>query len=463
MPYFINDSNADCSGWAVEKEDGEVIGCHSTKQDAIDQMVAVSIAEDMEPGGERALPANYRPALEDNVPAGRACGNCFFYDESNTQDDMAFCTRWDEYVRGDYYCNAWQANETRAVEVPAYVRSAARRGLELRREGYGGDGLTQGTIREARDMAAGRMSDDKVIRANAWAARHRVDLQAAKNSNSDDPEWPGPGAVAHYLWGINPLNPGPARRWLERQADRIKADRNQMSNIETREIHVDDLELRESSEGRTFMGYAAVFNSDSEPLPFTERINPGAFKRTLSSRNNIKMFVNHNDDQVLATTRSGTLRLREDSRGLFAEADLPNTTYGNDLAELLRTRVVDSMSFGFSVPNGGDEWSDDGATRTLNEIRLHEVSVVTGWPAYPATTATIRKLDQLAQRTQQDADALADALSALEAGETLDDSQASILRNVVDTLAPEPEQVEKEPTVPLSVLRQQLDLIYKTI
>lgn len=235
------------------------------------------------------------------------------------------------------------------------------------------------------------------------------------------------------------------------------------SNIETREIHVDDLELRESSEGRTFMGYAAVFNSDSEPLPFTERISQGAFKRTLSSRNNIKMFVNHNDDQVLATTRSGTLRLREDSRGLFAEADLPNTTYGNDLAELLRTRVVDSMSFGFSVPNGGDEWSDDGATRTLNEIRLHEVSVVTGWPAYPATTATIRKLDQLAQRTQQDAEALSDAISALEAGETLDDSQASILRNVVDTLAPEPEKIEKEPSVPLSVLRQQLDLIYKTI
>lgn len=408
MPYFISDSNPDCSGWAVEKEDGEVIGCHTTKQDAIDQMIAVSIAEDMEPGGERT-------------------------------------------------------NENRAVDVPAYVARAARRGLELRREGYGGDGLTQGTIREAREMAAGRMSDDKVIRANAWAARHAVDLDAPKNSNADNDEWPGPGAVAHYLWGIDPLNPEPARRWLERQAERIMADRSHMSNIETREIHVADLELRETSNGRTFAGYAAVFESNSEPLPFIERIKPGAFTRTLSSRNNIKMFVNHNDDQVLATTRSGTLRLREDSRGLFAEADLPNTTYGNDLAELLRTRVVDSMSFGFSVPAGGDEWSDDGSTRTLNEIRLHEVSVVTGWPAYPATTAMIRKIDQLAKRTQQNADDLADAISALEAGESLNDTQASLLRNVVDTLAPEPEMMEKEPSVPLSVLRQQLDLIYKAI
>lgn len=54
MPYYISNKNSDCSGgWAVEKEDGEVIGCHNTKQDAIDQMVAVSIEENLEPGGER--------------------------------------------------------------------------------------------------------------------------------------------------------------------------------------------------------------------------------------------------------------------------------------------------------------------------------------------------------------------------------------------------------------------------
>ena len=74
MPYFITDKSPDCSGWATVKEDGEVIGCHTTKQDAIDQMIAVSIAEDIEPGGERALPDNYRPALAPDVPEGRACG-----------------------------------------------------------------------------------------------------------------------------------------------------------------------------------------------------------------------------------------------------------------------------------------------------------------------------------------------------------------------------------------------------
>jgi hypothetical protein len=44
MPYFISDQAEGCNGWATVKEDGEVIGCHSTKQDAIDQMVAVSLA-----------------------------------------------------------------------------------------------------------------------------------------------------------------------------------------------------------------------------------------------------------------------------------------------------------------------------------------------------------------------------------------------------------------------------------
>lgn len=55
MPYYITQDAADCNGWAVIKDDGESIGCHSSKQDAVDQMVAVSIAEDIEPGGERSL------------------------------------------------------------------------------------------------------------------------------------------------------------------------------------------------------------------------------------------------------------------------------------------------------------------------------------------------------------------------------------------------------------------------
>ena len=57
MPYYISNdpSVVDCTpskSWGVVKEDGETVACHATKQDAINNMVAVSIAEDLEPGGE---------------------------------------------------------------------------------------------------------------------------------------------------------------------------------------------------------------------------------------------------------------------------------------------------------------------------------------------------------------------------------------------------------------------------
>jgi HK97 family phage prohead protease len=471
MPYFITDQSADCSGWATIKDDGEVLGCHESKADAIAQMVALSLAEGIDPGGERALPENYRPALALDVPEGRACGNCFFYDESNVQGDKAFCTRWNEYVSGAYYCNAWQPDveqdrtaptiiETRATP-PNYMQSAAARGLELRREGFAGDGVTDKTVREAREIADGNISDDKIIRAFAWSQRHAVDLRAPKNNDPDHPEWPGAGAVAHYLWGINPLNPGPAIRFLERESNRLQG-RTTMSDLEIRTIDTEPLELRAAAngDGMTFMGYAARYDSPSLPLPFTERIAPGAFTRSLKSRNDIKMFVNHSDLHVLASTRAKTLRLDDRTDGLFVEADLPDVTYANDLRVLIERGDVSTMSFGFSTVR--DSWSDNGAERTLQEVRLHEVSVVTSTAAYPATTASVRNLRLIAHRTATDFDALTDAIAALELGE-LSDDQASLLRTVVDSAAGKLEEVPAEANVPMGILMNKLDLIAKQL
>ena len=339
------------------------------------------------------------------------------------------------------------------------MQTAAARGLELRRDGFGGDGLTEGTIRDAREIAAGRMSDDKIIRANAWAARHAVDLEASQNSNASADGWPGAGAVAHYLWGINPLNPQPAREWLARETQRLQDERTAMTHLEIREMRVADLEMREYEEGipATFTGYAAVFNSDSEPLPFIETIAPGAFARSLKSRNDVRMYVNHDDNMVLASRRSGTLVLEEDSRGLKVTATMPDTSYARDLVTLMRDGIVDSMSFGFSVPRGGDEYSADGMQRRLNEVRLHEVSVVTGVPAYAATSAMVRKVAGLAHRTATTPDDLADAMNALLEGNVTPD-QADLLRAVVNTVAP-----ETTPDASLEVLRERLELTAKAL
>lgn len=499
MPYFITDSAEGCSGWATIKDDGEVIGCHTTKQAAIDQMVAVSIAEDMEPGGERALPDNYRPALADDVPEGRACGNCFFYDDDVVSEDgtKAYCRKWDEFVDGGYYCNAWQPDDhmddmdeddddLRAInqDAPAYMRAAARRGLAYYADGLGGDGLVEKTIRDARLMADGQVSDDKWIAIAAWIARHLVDLDSPDaNPNSDN--YPSAGVVAHLLWGS-----GPTKRQAQRALDyaqgvveRIRAEertandlqnekwrtialnlnkdeRQQMTTTVERRVNTVEFDVRAaeaSSDGMSFTGYAAVFNSPSEPLPFTEVIKEGAFKRSLKSRNEIKLFMNHNTDVVLGSTRAGTLQLTEDSRGLLAQAQLPDTTAGRDLSVLMKRGDVSSMSFGFSVPPKGDSWSSDGATRELHQVRLHEVSIVTGFPAYEATTASVRSLNILAERTAVDVDTLSDAILKLEAGETLDDAHADLITEVVSKLrADQPTQTDL-----LEIKRKQLDLMLK--
>jgi len=240
-----------------------------------------------------------------------------------------------------------------------------------------------------------------------------------------------------------------------------------MSKMETRTFTVDDIEVRQAPEGMSFEGYAAVFNSPSEPLPFTETIAPGAFARSLKSRNNVFLLVNHDAARPLASTRSKTMTLEEDGRGLLVKATLPDTTDGRDLAVLLgaggNPRVIDSMSFGFSVPRGGDKWNEDGSQRTLQQVRLHETSIVT-FPAYQATSAAVRSLDMLAEATGEDADALNGALEALERGATLTMDQAGLLSAVVAKLSPVPEPAV-EPVAhdvsQINLLKTKLDLAFK--
>ena len=347
--------------------------------------------------------------------------------------------------------------EVRAENIPQYIRDAAARGLELRREGFGGDGLTDQTIREARLMADGEMSDDKVIRANAWAARHAVDLEAPSNTNPEDDGWPGNGAVAHYLWGIDPLDPDPARNWLERETARIRSERFIMSDVEIRTFDAAICEVRSEGDGMTFGGYAWRYNEPSLPLPFTERIAPGAFTRTLRSKNDIRAYVNHDDTRLLGSTRAKTLKIEDRADGGYVEIALPDTSDGRDIRALVARGDITGMSFGFSTVK--DSWSADGGERTLLEVRLHEVSVVTAVPAYPSTTASVRNLRVIAKRTDTDAAQLAEAISALEAGE-LNEDQAGILRKVVDSAAGiQP----KESGVPVELLMKQLDLLAKAM
>jgi uncharacterized protein len=219
-------------------------------------------------------------------------------------------------------------------------------------------------------------------------------------------------------------------------------------------------EIRTDGDGNTFVGYAAKFNVPSEPLPFTERIAPGAFGKSLRQRTkDVRLYVNHNSDMVLASKRSGTLRLSEDEVGLRVEADLPDTTAARDLRALMQAGVVSTMSFGFTVPRGGDKWNGDGSERVLTGINLHEVSVVTGFPAYPQTEAAVRSLEKLSERTGIAVDELTEALDALAEGADLDSAKAALLIDAIKSATPQDDAESN--TLPLK--QKQLDLLAKRL
>jgi HK97 family phage prohead protease len=262
MPYYVSDQQSDCAGWATVKQESDgsytTLGCHDLKQDAIDQMVAVSISEDIEPGGEV-------------------------------------------------------------------------------------------------------------------------------------------------------------------QRDSVGEDRSKMKEIERRTFTVRNIETREAEDGvMRLSGYAAVFNDPSVPLPFSERIAPGAFRKTLSETPDVRLLINH-EGLPLARTKNGTLTLSEDEVGLRFDADLPDTTEARDLWTLIQRGDVDQMSFAFRVIR--QKWSADRSERTLTEVSLADgdVSVVT-YPAYPTTTVEARE-------------ALANAIQAVKEGREVSGESLIILQTVFEKMS----------------------------
>lgn len=139
--------------------------------------------------------------------------------------------------------------------------------------------------------------------------------------------------------------------------------------------------------GRTLHGYAARFGEPATIGGFTEIIQPGAFKRTLAApaAASIRAVYEHDDAALLGRVGAGTLRLSEDDVGLAFELDLPDTSLGRDLSELVKRGDVAGCSFGF-VPVKED-WQ--GELRSLQDVDLHEITI-TANPAYPTTTVSVR-------------------------------------------------------------------------
>lgn len=161
---------------------------------------------------------------------------------------------------------------------------------------------------------------------------------------------------------------------------------------EYRAFSLAEVEVRGEADGRPkLVGHAAIFNTLSVNLGFyREKIAPGAFTKTIKEAD-IRALWNHDPNYVLGRTKSGTLKLAEDDKGLAIEIIPPDTQWARDLMETIRRGDVDQMSFGFRAIK--EDWEGDinELVRVLKEVELLDVSPVT-FPAYPATDIQVRSL-----------------------------------------------------------------------
>lgn len=173
---------------------------------------------------------------------------------------------------------------------------------------------------------------------------------------------------------------------------------------------VDGLEIRSVvgavrmtvAENRRIRGTAIVFNSLSEVLGgiFREKIAPEAVDRTLRQALDVRALVDHDPSKILGRTKAGTLRLDKTQQGLQATIDPPNTSAANDILESIGRGDVTGMSFGFRTLE--DKWDEktDPPTRTILDMEVHDVSIVT-YPAYPQTDVAVRSLQAFKEQFEQ--------------------------------------------------------------
>lgn len=168
----------------------------------------------------------------------------------------------------------------------------------------------------------------------------------------------------------------------------------------TLELRANNVELRgvdEETGEMTVSGYVNKTGEWSQPLGrekrFVERILPGTFSRALDKGNDVDLLAEHDSSKLLASTKNGSLSLREDDNGLFMEARISPTSWGKDYHQLIKDGLLTNMSFGMAV--GKDKWekrTDGLYERSIEDINLVEVSVVKN-PAYVQSTIQARSID----------------------------------------------------------------------
>ncbi|MDH6242535.1 HK97 family phage prohead protease [Mycobacterium sp. OTB74] len=150
--------------------------------------------------------------------------------------------------------------------------------------------------------------------------------------------------------------------------------------------------------GNKLGGYAAVFNTITDIGQYREQLLPTAFDKVLGQPHNVAGLLNHDPNMLLARTTNGSLRLSTDSTGLAFELDLPDTTTGRDVREMVASGLITQCSFAFVA--GEQSWTENRTLRTHSSLaNVTDVSVVTN-PAYPTTSVSVRSATDVDLTTQ---------------------------------------------------------------
>lgn len=159
-------------------------------------------------------------------------------------------------------------------------------------------------------------------------------------------------------------------------------------------------------ESRKISGYAAVFEQWSQiTYWFKEKIARGAFDN--ANFEDCILCFNHDSSQLLARVSSGTLRYDIDDTGLHFEAELPNTTAGNDILELVKRGDITGCSFAFTIEE--DQWtykygidnSEELDERIITKIAaVYDVSPVVR-PAYKEAQLDERSAKMLHEKKEE--------------------------------------------------------------
>lgn len=152
-------------------------------------------------------------------------------------------------------------------------------------------------------------------------------------------------------------------------------------------------------------GYVNKTNQESRMLgsktKFVERISKGAWTNAITRAKEIHFLAEHDKDKILASTRNGSLELREDEEGLYMKATISPTSWGKDYYQLIKDGILQNMSFGFRSIK--DKWKNAGThyERIVSELDLFEVSVVRD-PAYSSSQISARGIDLVEEEVPED-------------------------------------------------------------